>query len=283
MRMLRWMSPLKKTASSKKIDLDDAKRRYDNTLMLYEAEGVSKEEMLQAKLAYERLLAAYNEQDESSSEDKSKITSPIDGTITRINTTVGKPANGASGSDSVGGGRAPFVIEDLSRLKMVVNISEYDIKSVKIGQKVEITSEMIPDVDFFGVVSHIAPTGEKVDNESVIPVTIDLDSDSQTKGLIAGVTGGARILTRFVPIGLAIPNEAIRYDDEGKECVFVYKKGKIKKVNISVHESDSINTQVKGIKAGERVVLSSELELTDGMEVRDENEKTKKKLFGIGK
>ena len=117
----------------------------------------------------------------------------------------------------------------------------------------------------------------------MIPVTIDLKSDSQAQGLIAGVSGRARILTRFIPKGLAIPTEAIRYDDDGKEYVFVYKSGKIKKVKITVGDSDSINTQIKGIKAGDKIVLASELPLVDGMEVRDENKTRKKGLFGRGK
>ena len=271
----------KKSRTEQKIELDDTKRRYDNSLMLYDADGISKEEMLQAKLAYDRALAAYNEPEADTIGDKKNIKSPISGTITRINTTVGKPSNGGTSVD--GESKAPFVIEDLSKLKMLVKVSEYDIRSVALGQKVEISSEMIPEMQFEGVVSHIAPTGERHENESVIPVTIDLKSDSQAQGLIAGVSGRARILTRFIPKGLAIPTEAIRYDGDGKEYVFVYKSGKIKKVKITVGDSDSINTQIKGIKAGDKVVLASELPLVDGMEVRDENETRKKGLFGRGK
>lgn len=271
----------KPSRTQQKIDLDDAKRRYDNTLMLYEAEGVSREEMLQAKLAYDRALAAYNEPTQDLVGDKKNIRSPIDGTITRINTTVGKPSNGGAAMDGVA--KAPFVVEDLSKLKMLVKVSEYDIRNIELGQKVEISSEMLPEMQFDGVVSHIAPTGEKNDNESVIPVTIDLNSDSQAQGLIAGVSGRARILTRFIPKELAVPTEAIRYDDDGKEYVFVFKSGKIKKVKITVGESDSINTQIKGVKAGDKVVLATELPLTDGMAVRDNSKAKKKGFFGRNK
>lgn len=179
--------------------------------------------------------------------------------------------------------KAPFVVEDLSKLKMLVKVSEYDIRNIELGQKVEISSEMLPEMQFDGVVSHIAPTGEKNDNESVIPVTIDLNSDSQAQGLIAGVSGRARILTRFIPKELAVPTEAIRYDDDGKEYVFVFKSGKIKKVKITVGESDSINTQIKGVKAGDKVVLATELPLTDGMAVRDNSKAKKKGFFGRNK
>ena len=57
---------------------------------------------------------------------KKNIKSPISGTITRINTTVGKPSNGGTSVD--GESKAPFVIEDLSKLKMLVKVA--DRKSV---------------------------------------------------------------------------------------------------------------------------------------------------------
>lgn len=84
-----------------------------------------------------------------------QIRSTINGTVTRVNTTVGRLANETEDNKPM------FVIENLDQLQMKVMISENDIDRVQVGQKVEIAADILGKDVVEGVVDSISPTGEQ--------------------------------------------------------------------------------------------------------------------------
>ncbi|MDD2218316.1 MAG: efflux RND transporter periplasmic adaptor subunit [Eubacteriales bacterium] len=246
------------------VSLSESKRKYDSTKSLYEAGAVSKSEYLSAKADYDIDSLALSSLD---IRQNSNILSPISGTVTRVNATVGKPSNASSDTSE-----PLFVVENLDKLQMKIKISEYDINYIQVGQTVTITSEVLGKKSLPGVVSHIAPTGEKKDASSaemVVPVVIDVNNGGSE--LIAGVTAKAVILVAERKDVLTVPIDAILEDAEtGKNYIFTVSDTGIlskKRVNIGLEGDLYVEISGKNISSGQKVLLSPTYEHTDGMQV----------------
>ena len=143
------------------------------------------------------------------------LKSSINGTVTRVNTRVGRFANEAEDSKPL------FVIENLDVLKMKGEISEYDIMKIKEGQEVRIDSDILGDKEATGMVSRISPTGEVKNgtNERFIPIQIDVKEGAEH--LIAGVNVDAEILLQKAEGAMVIPIECLKDNNDGTFGVYV--------------------------------------------------------------
>lgn len=242
--------------------LEESKFNYDASKVLYEEGAISREEYIRAENAYK------NDQLTVSSfdiQDKTQIKSPISGTVTRVNVNIGRYANDTENNVPM------FVIEDLDNLKMDVRISEYDISKIKVGQKVEITAEVLGSESVSGTVSRISPTGEPKDpssKEMVIPVKIDIHKGNTN--LIAGVTAKARILIDKKSSVLAVPIDSVLEDPNTEESYVMVLSGTvINKVPVEPGLEGDFHIEVTSdkLKEGDAVVLSPTFDMTDGMEV----------------
>lgn len=248
------------------IELDQAARNEENVQFLYENGAASEEEAKQASNA--KRLAELN-LEELKREATASVTSPIDGTVTRVNTAVGKLAGGSNAE-------ALFQIENIDKLQMRLPISEYDISSVRVGQDVRITSEAIGKKKMHGRVESIAPTGEQKQNasgiEMVVPIVVAVDPEE--KDLFAGVTARAEIVTGSIPNALAVPVDAIAEDGEtGQTYVFTVQDGVLKKSEVTVLLEGSFYSAIAedgAVKEGDQIVLMPAADLEGGMNVSAE-------------
>lgn len=244
-----------------KIALENAEREYENSKKLYEAGGISKENFIKAETAYKDAELSLKQ---INTEDDACVTSPIDGTVTRVYTSVGKLAGGANASSL-------FVVENIDQLQMVLRVSEYDISKVKKGQPVRISSEVLGKDTVSGTVESIAPTGEakaQGSSEMVVPVTIKIDPD-QT-GLFAGINAKAAIITGKTENALVVPVDSVMEDEDGSFYVFAAEDGVLSKRAIKVVLEGDLYTAIeKGqeVSEGDQIVLSPDYSLEDGEQV----------------
>ena len=84
-----------------------------------------------------------------------QVTSPIGGTVTRVNCKVGRFA------DKTEDDKPMFIIENLDTLQMRLSVSEYSIGKVQLGQPVEISADILNGGTVQGEVTAISPTGEE--------------------------------------------------------------------------------------------------------------------------
>lgn len=181
-----------------------------------------------------------------------QVTSPITGTVVRVNTKVGRFA------DTIEDDKPMFIIENLDVLEMKINISEYSIGKVQVGQDVEITADILGGNTVKGCVTAISPTGEEKgggSTERVIPTTIKIE-DKDTK-LIAGITARAKIVLSQAENALIVPISAVMEEEEGDYVVAV-QGNIVKRIPVSTGVESDIQVQVIPAKEGE---------LTEGMEV----------------
>lgn len=265
-----------------------AKRDYDRKAMLYAGGDVSQMELEAARdvlAEASRQVSAFHLQGgkpaanesydlrirnaEFELEKKKKeledveVKSPIDGTVVRVNSRVGRFA------DTVDDDRPLFVIDNLEKLEMKINVSEYSIGKVKVGQKAEISADILGGETEEGLITSISPTGEEKgggSTERVIPTTIQIQNKN-TK-LIAGITARAQIVlneskdTWVVPMGALI-------EKEGGTYLASVENNVVKMIPVETGVESDVEVEVKGdgLTEGLFYIASPMAFLEDGMTV----------------
>ena len=88
--------------------------------------------------------------------DKTTIVSPLDGTITTLNSQLGERVLGTvqnAGTDIM-------IISDLNAMEARVDIGEMDVVLIKAGQKARLEVDSYKDRKFTGIVTDIANSSE---------------------------------------------------------------------------------------------------------------------------
>ncbi len=83
--------------------------------------------------------------------DKATITAPFDGVIADVNVKVGDFMSPLSYATTIA-----IEIIDIRRMELNFSVNELDIPDVKLGQKVSISVDALPDAQFDSVVTSIS-------------------------------------------------------------------------------------------------------------------------------
>ena len=226
--------------------LNDARRQKDSYRLQTGAAIADESYSLQvekAKFDYEKAVEQLAD---------TQIKSPIDGTVVRVNTKVGRFADKTENDEPI------FIIENLEVLEMEIPVSEYSIGKVAVGQPADITADILDGETVEGQVVSISPTGEERgggSTERVIPTTIRI-TDSDTK-LIAGITARAEILLETAKDALSVPASAI-FSNGGGDYVQVVENGAVHWVPVTTGVEGDVDIQVTPAE-GEHLDESSQV------------------------
>lgn len=140
---------------------------------------------------------------------------------------------------------------DLDVLKATVDVYEKDLRLVKVGQKVLLTTAAYPEKKFSGEVVYISP---QVD-EHTQAIQVRVDVKNQDHLLRLGMFISGELLYSSDDKVLAVPNAAIQQLD-GEEVVFVQgKPGHYERRDVSLGRNTEEFTEIKkGLMEGEIVV-----------------------------
>ena len=193
--------------------------------------------------------------------EECEITSPIDGTITRVNIKRGRFA------DDTDDDKPMFVVENIDQMEMEILVSEYDIGKIQIGQTATITADILKGETVEGVVDRISPTGEEKagSTERVIPTTVRITGDA--KGLIAGINAKAEILIAESKDTLIVPLECLKEEMDGSISVLkVNSENKIEVIPVTTGVENDINVEIYSdmLQEGDNIVVSPTPDLEEG-------------------
>lgn len=156
-----------------------------------------------------------------------------------------------------------FTIESNKDVKVTVELSKYDLEKVKEGQEVTLT---IAGSVYQGKVSKINRMAQN--NQQNTPVVYaDITVINPNGSIFLGVEGKASIHTAKSEGAVLVPYEAVNTDKDGDFCYLV-KEGVIVKQRIVTGISDDTDVEViEGILEGDTVVIASNMNLEEGMQV----------------
>jgi len=106
--------------------------------------------------------------------DKTTIASPIDGTITILNSQLGERVLGTVQNE----GTEIMTISDLTHMEARVDIGEMDVVLIKPGQKAELDVDSFSDKKFSGIVTDVGSSSEGLDSSSALTSVSSSDSSS---------------------------------------------------------------------------------------------------------
>jgi HlyD family secretion protein len=162
--------------------------------------AVATEASARANVASARATLATDETNLS----KASIRSPIDGVV--LSRSV-DPGNAVAAS--LQAVTLFSVAEDLSQLRLDVNVDEADVGSVKAGQKASFTVSAYPARRYPATINRVAFGSTKTDN--VVTYVTTLDVDNSDLSLRPGMTAAATIVATERNDVLLVPNTALRF------------------------------------------------------------------------
>ncbi|MGA2491184.1 MAG: efflux RND transporter periplasmic adaptor subunit [Anaerolineales bacterium] len=178
--------------------------------------------------------------------DAAKLTAPFNGTVTEVSGMVG---------DQVSPGTKAFRIDDLSQMKVDVQVSEVDINSVQVGQPVTLTFDAIAGKGYTGKVVEVAQTGDSVQGAVDFNVTVVLtNADASVK---PGMTAAVTITVKQLNNVLLVPSRAVRLVNN-QRMVYVLINGQAQEVNVTLGASSDTMSEVvsSNLKAGDLIILN---------------------------
>lgn len=191
------------------------------------------------------------------------LSSPVTGSVLQ---RVTEPGNLAQAGTEI------LRVGDFSQVKISVQVSELEIRTIQVGQSVQVRLDAIPNQQFIGKVTRISPDADATARLLPVEVTIPNTGGKIGSGLLARVNFSQSETQRVV-----VPQTAVQ-TPEGQEksttatLFTVQKEGdRSQVVARSVKLGKRNNGQVEilsGLKPGEAFVARSSQPLKDGAVVR---------------
>jgi HlyD family secretion protein len=203
----------KATLAKSELDLKRAQDLF-NKKMISESEfSVAQTAHDVAKSTYESSQHEIERAEAGSSQardqlSKTTIYSPIDGTITLLNSKLGErvvATNQFAGTEVMR-------VADLGHMEARVDVNENDVVNVKIGQKASIAIDAYSDRKFKGTVQQIANTGKTTGagtQEEVTNFEVKIRIDEKDVALRPSLSCTADIQTNMVNNAVAVPMQSV--------------------------------------------------------------------------
>jgi RND family efflux transporter MFP subunit len=196
-----------------------------------------------------------------------KITVPFDGVVTARDTDVGALINAGGGS-----GPAMFVISDISKLRVYVNVPQTYVPAIKIGAKAVISMPEYPNRTFDATVE---ASSQSVDVSSGT-TRMQLALDNSKSELMPGGYANVRLSLQRDTVPLHIPASALIFNQNGLRVATVGTDDKVlfKPVTIARDLGREIELG-SGLSPEDRVIVAPPDGIADGDQVRIASAKAK--------
>jgi membrane fusion protein, multidrug efflux system len=189
-----------------------------------------------------------------------KITAPFDGIVTARDTDVGALINAGGGS-----GPPMFVISDISKLRVYVNVPQNYVPQIRIGAKAVITVPEYPNRTFPATVEASA---QAVDvNSGTTRMQLGLDNTSGE--LMPGAYSSVRLTLQRDGVPLHIPASALIFNQNGTRVATVGADDKVKFKTVTIARDLGRDIEIgSGLSIDDRVITAPPDGIADGDKVR---------------
>lgn len=245
-------------AEMDKVQYEQARLKYVNDSTefgrlksLYEEGGLSQSDYDAAEMALKVSRSTL-----SNLKDNTILRSPITGVVTARNYDRG---------DMYAMAAPIYTIQQIVPVKLLIAVSESDYSRIKKGDRVSITADAVPGLEFTGNVSRIYPTIDAASHT----VNVEVRVPNQDKALRPGMYAKASV-SFGVNNSIVIPDMAVtKQQGSGQKIVFVVDNDGIAQqrfVTVGRH-FDSRYEILDGIAEGEQVVVKGNSSLRGGEKV----------------
>jgi len=218
---------------------------------LFEVGGISRSDLDAITLSYNVRKTMYENLLENV-----YLCSPISGVVTARNYDAG---------DMYSMSQPIFVVQQITPVKLLVGVSEADYTKVKVGDKMTIVADALPERTFEGIVSRIYPTIDPTTHTFITEVKVVNKDKALRPGMFAKVT-----VNFGVKRSVVVPDKAvIRQQGSGDRFVYVLNDDgtvSYNKVTLGQRLYDKYEI-LDGVPDGAKVVIDGQLRIRDGIQV----------------
>ncbi len=254
------LNKLKRNIKQEKILLEKLEREYKIEQELFKIGGSPKNTSRELKEQIDVKKLALLTLEEDLLETKEEIKSPVSGTITKLL---------AQENYSVNTDEPLLTLTDLTNIKIILEIPEYEVEDIEINQKVEIKPELFEQKNSYkGYISRISKISRTSKNTSENVLEAEVQTNEKIQKLVPGFKVSATIYIDSKTNGILISKTALLFKDN-KYIVFVVNNNNIleeREVSYSALKGNKIHI-TSGIQKGEKYILFPTKELIEGMEI----------------
>lgn len=236
-----------------KTQLDNMETSFRRIDELYKAGGISKSDWDAQKAQLDVLRSNYQ-----NTITNTTLTSPLNGVVTLRNYDSG----------DIYAGNPILQVQQITPVKILINVSESQYKQVKLGMTANVKIEVFEDEDFTGKVTLLYPTIDTRTHTFPVEITLANANAKIRPGMYAHVTMNYGTAHHVV-----IPDQCIiKQQGSGDRYVYVYQDGKVsyQKVTLGRRMGDRYEV-ISGVEDGDFVVTTGQTKLNNGMEVKVKN------------
>ena len=234
-----------------KLQLDNQEKEFKRVDELYKVGGASKSEWDAAKTNYDVRLSSYENLLENT-----QLVSPLDGIVTERRFDDG---NLYSSSD-----KPILVVQQITPVKLMVNVSEPNFPKVKKGMPVKVKLDVYENEEFEGKVSLVYPTIDPATHTFPVEVILANGNQRVRPGMFARVTMSFGTKNHVVVPDMAVVKRA----GSGDRFVYVYNNGKVSYNKVELGRRMGTEYELlSGVDNNAQVVIAGQTRLADGVEV----------------
>lgn len=233
-----------------KINLDQMRREYNRAVELLEIGAGTQQSVDQLKAQLDAATSQY-----SNLLENTVLRSPINGVVTARNYDPG---------DMTGSLPVLSVGQLTPEMKIMINVSENDLTSIKANMSVDITFDAFPADTFQGKVSRVYPTIDTNTRTFEVEVRVANPQEQIKPGMFARVAIDLGAKEHVV-----VPDRAVvRQTGSGNKYVYVLKGNKVSYDKVELGKRIGTEYELlSGVNSGDTVVITGQTRLADGVEV----------------
>jgi len=187
------------------------------------------------------------------------VAAPFDGLVTARNTDVGMLINAGAG------GPPMFVVSEISKLRVYVNVPQNYVPNIPVGTKAKLTVPEYPGKTFPATVEASAQAVEVSSNTTRMQLVVDNSRGDLMTGDFTNVTFDLK----HPDVAINVPASALIFNKSGLQIATVDNAGKIalKEVTISRDLGNEVEIG-SGVATDDRVVVNPPDGIATGDKVR---------------
>lgn len=237
----------------KKLQLDNQRIEFQRMDELYKVGGASKSEWDASKMQLDVQETSYKNLLENTS-----LLSPVTGVVTARNYDNG---------DMYSGGEPVLTVEQITPVKLLINVSETYFTKVKKGAPVNVKLDVFGDEEFTGKISLVYPTIDPATRTFQVEIQLPNRDQKVRPGMFARATLNFGTQDNVVVPDLAIVKQA----GSGDRYVYVYKDGKVSYNKVELGRRMGAEYELRsGVPDNSQVVVAGQARLINGTEVEVE-------------
>ncbi|MEZ3520956.1 MAG: efflux RND transporter periplasmic adaptor subunit [Muribaculaceae bacterium] len=236
-------------AQQLRINLDQIEREYNRAVSLLEIGAGTQQAVDQLRAQLDAARSQYDNMMENT-----VLTSPVTGVVTARNYDPG---------DMCGSMPVLTVGQLTPEVKVMINVSENDMNTLRQGMPVSVTFDAFPGETFSGKIARIYPTVDTATRTFGVEVRIANGAERIKPGMFARVEVNLGSKDNVV-----VPDRAIvKQTGSGNKYVYVYSGGRVSYNKVELGQRLDENYELlSGIADGDTVVITGQTRLADGVE-----------------